>query len=392
MIIKTKKNRELILINAQNTQNENKAETIEIYFPEEFESYNKKIVFITPNETVWDVIQNNRYKITNAITQYGQVDFYVWLTKDDEDWRSVTKTLKFYDNVDASEEITPEEISGVNTVINMLEAEITKVENLNITASKVGTITTLTITDKEGNVSTVQILDGQNGRDGQDGRDGNDYVITEADYQAIANIVLEDVNIPTKTSDLQNDSGFVTKNVNDLVNYELKTNTGASIELSVNSSTYVMTLNLKNSAGTVLSTGTIDLPLESVVVGGSYDSTNQKIVLTLQNGNTIDIPVGALVSGLQTEITSQNKLASDLVDDTNQTNKFVSTSEKTTWNGKYDKPVGGIPATDLAENYEVISNKVASISSSSTNTEYPSAKAVYDYIDITITQAIGGAY
>ena len=170
MIIKTKKNRELILINAQNTQNENKAETIEIYFPEEFENYNKKIVFITPSGVVWDVIQNNKYEITNAITQYGQVDFYIWLTKDDEDWRSITKTLKFYNNVDASGEITPEEISGVNTVINMLEAEITKVENLNITANKIGTTTTLTITDKEGNVSTVQILDG---RDGQDGKDRN---------------------------------------------------------------------------------------------------------------------------------------------------------------------------------------------------------------------------
>ena len=35
-----------------------------------------------------------------------------------------------------------------------------------------------------------------------------------------------------------------------------------------------------------------------------------------------------MISGLQTEITSQNKLASDLVDDTNQSNKFVSASEK----------------------------------------------------------------
>ena len=57
-----------------------------------------------------------------------------------------------------------------------------------------------------------------------------------------------------------------------------------------------------------------------------------KIVLTLQNGNTIDIPVGDLINGLQTEITSNNKLASDLVDDTNQTNLFVTSQEKTAWN------------------------------------------------------------
>lgn len=43
---------------------------------------------------------------------------------------------------------------------------------------------------------------------------------------------------------------------------------------------------------------TIDLPIESVVVSGSYDSTNKQIILTLQNGNTITISVSDLVSGL----------------------------------------------------------------------------------------------
>lgn len=43
---------------------------------------------------------------------------------------------------------------------------------------------------------------------------------------------------------------------------------------------------------------TIDLPMESVVVSGTYDSTNKQIVLTLQNGSTITIGVSDLVSGL----------------------------------------------------------------------------------------------
>lgn len=55
-----------------------------------------------------------------------------------------------------------------------------------------------------------------------------------------------------------------------------------------------------------------------------------------------------LLNNKQDEITSSNKLLSDLVDDTNQTNKFVTTSEKQTWNNKYDKPNSGIPKTDLA--------------------------------------------
>lgn len=109
---------------------------------------------------------------------------------------------------------------------------------------------------------------------------------------------------------------------------------GASIEVSVNTTNYKVTTTLKDQDGNTLGTAqVIDLPLESVVVNGSYDSTNKKIVLTLQSGSTIDIPVADLVAGLQSEITSTNKLASDLVDDTNQTHKFMTSAEKTKLSG-----------------------------------------------------------
>lgn len=109
---------------------------------------------------------------------------------------------------------------------------------------------------------------------------------------------------------------------------------GASIAVSINTTDYKVTTTLKDQDGNTLGTAqVIDLPLESVVVNGSYDGTNKKIVLTLQNGNTIDIPVGDLISGLQSEITSTNKLDSDLVDDTNQTHKFMTSAEKTKLSG-----------------------------------------------------------
>lgn len=111
----------------------------------------------------------------------------------------------------------------------------------------------------------------------------------------------------------------------------------ANATWTIDSSTYVMTLQLKDQDGANIGTAqTIDLPLESVVVGGSYDSTNKKIVLTLNNGTTIDVPVADLVSGLQSEITAQSPLSADLVDDNNTTHKFVSAAEKSTWNGKQD--------------------------------------------------------
>lgn len=104
----------------------------------------------------------------------------------------------------------------------------------------------------------------------------------------------------------------------------------ASLSLSINQTTYVVTAQLKDQDGNNLGTaGTIDLPLESVVVSGAYDSVNKKIVLTLQDGSTIDIPVADLVAGLQSEITSTNKLDADLVDDSTSANKFVTSAEKT---------------------------------------------------------------
>lgn len=99
-------------------------------------------------------------------------------------------------------------------------------------------------------------------------------------------------------SEIPDVSNFITKNVNDLTYYTLATNTGTSIVLTMNSSTYVMTLQLKNSDGTILSEQTVDLPLETMVVNGSYDDQTKKIILTLNNGNTIEFSVADLVSGL----------------------------------------------------------------------------------------------
>ena len=117
---------------------------------------------------------------------------------------------------------------------------------------------------------------------------------------------------------------------------------GASITMSIDNTTYKITTTLKDQDGNTLGAAQeIDLPLESVVVSGSFDSVNKKIVLVLENGSTVDIPVGDLVAGLQTEITANNKLSADLVDDTNATHKFVTAANKTTWNNKQDALTAG---------------------------------------------------
>lgn len=107
---------------------------------------------------------------------------------------------------------------------------------------------------------------------------------------------------------------------------------GASISMSMDQD-YILSVQLLDQDGNALgSEQTVDLPLESVVVGGSYDSATKSLILTLDNGDTVTIPVGDLVSGLQTEITAQNPLSADLVaDGTN--NKVFTAADDTKLSG-----------------------------------------------------------
>ena len=103
---------------------------------------------------------------------------------------------------------------------------------------------------------------------------------------------------------------------------------GADLNFSMNSSTFVVTAQLKDQDGNNLgSAKTIDLPLESMVVDGDYDSATKEVVLTLKSGTEVRFSVADLVSGLQTEITSTNKLSADLVEATTN-NQFVTTTQK----------------------------------------------------------------
>lgn len=111
---------------------------------------------------------------------------------------------------------------------------------------------------------------------------------------------------------------------------------GASIIVSIDNATYVMTTTLKDQDGNTLGTAQIiDLPLETMVVGGSYDSANKKVVLTLKNGQTVEFSVADLVNGLQTEFSASNKLNPAYIN-YDSAHRAVTDTEKTVWNGKQD--------------------------------------------------------
>ena len=150
-------------------------------------------------------------------------------------------------------------------------------------------------------------------------------------------------------------------------------------------------------------TSTSDMASKSYVDTGLALKENLSNKVTSLSGSSTNdqYPSAKLVydqlATKQAVINSGNKLSADYVDDTSTTNKFVTSSDKSNWNAKYDKPSGGIPKTDLASavqtslgkadsavqdvsGKEDTSNKVTSLSGSSTDTQYPSAKCVYDIV------------
>ena len=199
----------------QGTQNENIVQTLNIEIPSIYDDFYKKIVFVTEDGIYWDYIENDgSYTIKSNITKFTTVDFYIWLTKTEnevtQDFRTKTYPLFFNENVSPDGEVPQEQETEMERVIRILEEEIDKVEdleddihqleedvraevaelkeevendvaemkqdvedviqeaetaigeanNLNLDASKIDKTATVTLTKKDGTVKTVQISDG----------------------------------------------------------------------------------------------------------------------------------------------------------------------------------------------------------------------------------------
>ena len=181
--------------------------------------------------------------------------------------------------------------------------------------------------------------------------DSNAYITSAGQTQLSkgtttgAGNAVTDINVSNHEITLVKGQTFLTSQ--DISGKADKSEAIGSLTLTLDSSNYRITLSgTKVNGDSFTVSDVIDLPIESVVVGGRYDDATKKVILTLQNGNTIEFSVADLVAGLQSEITPTNKLSADLISG-GTTNQVVTQAEKDAWNAKYDKPSGGIPKTDL---------------------------------------------
>ena len=187
MNIKVYENRLIDFSDEENgTQNENIVQTLNIEIPSIYDDFHKKIVFVTEEGTYWDYIENDgNYIVKSNITKFRQVDFYIWLTKTEneetQDFRTKTYPLFFNENKSPDGEVPEEQETEMERVIRILEEEIDKVTDLetditqvleqaetaiqqantlDLDVEKINKTATVTLTKKDGEVKTVQISDG----------------------------------------------------------------------------------------------------------------------------------------------------------------------------------------------------------------------------------------
>lgn len=99
---------------------------------------------------------------------------------------------------------------------------------------------------------------------------------------------------------------------NHFENYYQKDETPVKLAMTFDGD-HNLLIQLKNSRGDVISEQTKNLMIESVVVGGSFNESTGTLLLELNKGNPIEIPISSLVSGL---VDSNTKIAGiDLKDD-----------------------------------------------------------------------------
>ena len=95
-------------------------------------------------------------------------------------------------------------------------------------------------------------------------------------------------------ADIPNLSGYYTES-------EINSLAGHTLLMTMDQETYVLTFKLISVDGTTLSETSVDLPIESMVIGIEYDEDTKSIILTLQNGNTINVPINDIFNGLATQ-------------------------------------------------------------------------------------------
>lgn len=211
---------------------ENKVETLEFEFPEEYEDFTKYIEFQIKGEKYVDLIEDNKYVITREVAKYGKIKTQLVLKKNIENDVLIFKSNVFELNV--SKSINASE-NLVNTVgVDLIEKIITK---NNEQDTRLNNLELDNTTNKE-NISNLQNDNTTNKTNIKSLQDDNEVNKTD-----ISNIKQEQTTQNTNISNLQTDN---TSNKAKILDLEAK-NTELDTNIQKNTDD-IAEINAKNTA------------------------------------------------------------------------------------------------------------------------------------------------
>lgn len=419
---------------------ENKTEQIEFKIPEKYKNYGKKICFEANGKTfqkLFDNVTDNTVTFTRDMTKYDELYATVVFFKTNDDDEIVAKTSLLHILIEGAVNC-PDDVSPDDPKVIILDKLINDVTNLN---------NEITLSEKERTNNESQRIENENHRIANEtqreeymenlkssvengdfnGKDATINGFNTLNIVAGTNIDLKQKNETLEINNTYqyNDSDLV-KEIDDinnnLKNYSLITETGNKLDLTIDSKTYIMTLKLKDKDDNVLSTGSVDLPIESMIINVTYNNDNEKLTFTLQNGSVIDVPLDSLISGLVNEIDLKNILkdyakttdvptkVSELANDSNYVKNTDYAEENKAGVIKTNIPFYATAVTSdgilyatprtleqyaalnntgiiskgtlenviVGKNLETANNKVNFVNENSTDKQYPSAKCTYE--------------
>lgn len=298
--------------------------------------YVKEAYFTFKGVSYKQLIINNECDIPNEVlAEKGQVEIGVvaYLVESEEEIKRYNPSPAYF-----------------NTLVGSLKDNVENTEPI-------------TPTDKEQIEQAIANLE----VDKQDKLIAGDNITIEDNVISAVDTIYDDTEVKSDIEDLETNkadrteipdvSNFVTKSVDDLINYYLKSETYTKAEVnnligSIEQLHFEIVEQLPSTGSSNIIYLVPRSESEESNVYDEYIYTNndwEKIgstdidlsgyvttsdLNTALSNYTTTANLTTLLAGKQDTIDSSHKLSSDLVDDTNNTNKFVTASEKTTWNNK----------------------------------------------------------
>ena len=294
---------------------------VEVEYDESWEGLTIKAVLVEADADKGKSIAliNNKIYIDNELDGTYEIGFVGYTIENDTKVYQISTNLKSITFNKGAGQIETQE--GTLPTPSEWEIYVAQIQDMidNIDAIPAGGTTGQVLAKKSNADGDVEWQTVQSGG----GAEEDNITITKNSQQKIQAVAIKDTNTG-------NPDKFWTGTQQE---YEAITTKDPNTFYYITDDDTVLLSDVQVNGTTVVSDG-----VANIVTKTAYNASSNKIA------TESDLPD---ISGKQDEIDSFHKLSSDLVDDTNNTNKFVTASEKTTWNNK----------SDFSGNYNDLSNK-----------------------------------